>query len=481
MKKYWITMLSMGLSLGTYAQTPALYNNGAGLYISPGAKVRVNGDFLNQEGSNLENEGMIAASGNVTNFVPMNQADAGELLLEGSSPQKITGSPVYATNVTVDNAAGVVFSTPVKISGSLSFVAGILTNEVPENAFTFGPDASVSTINPPTNTSHINGFVAKQGEGAFVFPVGNGLSYQPVGVDLSDNPDGLLAKYEEGDAGNGAFTNAGSMPLVARNAQEYWTLTPVSTAEGTVSIYWDQYNNTGITNIKDLAVAHLVNGSWINEGDSDISGNVEGGFVTSNIISKWSPFTLGSTETTSPLPVRLTDFTARWAEGTVALDWKVSDAVGFERFEIERSINAVHYERIGQLAYNGQSTFQFSDSNPLTTFSFAGKRYYRLKMVDTNGSFAYSRVRSVDADGNQNGLFAFPNPSRDVLHLNLDPASQDSAEATIISVDGKAELRRTVRIIHGTASIDTSSLAGGVYLLSLRVNGREKLLRFVKQ
>ncbi|QRR03172.1 T9SS type A sorting domain-containing protein [Dyadobacter sandarakinus] len=483
MKKYWITILSLGLSWNTFAQTPAFYNNGAGVFISTGTQLQVNGDLLNQEGSNFENLGVITTSGNVTNFAPMNEANAGDLHLEGSTPQVIGGASLYATHVTVNNAAGITFTTPVKVSDSLSFISGMLINSDLANAFVFGPGASISTLFPPSDAKHINGFVAREGSGTFVFPVGNGLSYQPVGVNLSANSAGLVARYEAGDAGDAPFGSGGSnsTPLIARNAQEYWSLTPVGTATGSVSIYWDEYNNTGIGNIADLAVAHLVNGNWLNEGANNASGIVNAGIVTSNNISTWSPFTLGSTAASSPLPVRLTDFTARWTEGSVALDWRVSDAKGFSHFEVERSLDAVQYDQVGRVAYDGQSVFRFADYSPLAPSWLAGQRYYRLKMIDKDGTFAYSKVRSVHVDGSENGLVAYPNPSHDVLHLSLHAADQDKVQATFIAMSGKAQTKKTIAIRQGKAVLDTSSLTPGVYLLSVQVDGYDKVLKFVKQ
>ncbi|WP_221392164.1 T9SS type A sorting domain-containing protein [Dyadobacter sp. NIV53] len=484
-----ILILSAFLGLGgiTCAQTPALINNGAGLFISQGTEVQVNGDFINEPGSDLNNKGIISTSGDVVNNVPMLQADAGELFLQGTQPQTIAGAPVYATNLTISNPAGVTFTTPVRISGQIAFASGILVNTDPANAITFTTDASVSEDSPASDASHINGFVVKEGVGGFNFPTGDGQSYQPVSVNLTENSDGMMAKYVAGDAGTGDFSNTGSnpTPLLARNAQEYWTLLPAGTAAGTVSIFWDNYNNSGIGNTADLAVAHLIAGKWQNEGASSSSGTSAAGVVTSNSISTWSPFTLGSISASSPLPVRLISFTAKRVESTVVLKWKIADAERFSHFEVQRSIDAVQYEKAGRIDYlksgSAQSDFDFTDFQSAGASWLAGKLYYRLKLVDLDGSYAYSKAQSVEAGSHDMTLVAYPNPAREVLNLRTGSINVSKAEITITSLEGKRLMHQPVSVIKGKVTLDTHNFPPGVYLLSVRQDGYDQAFKFIKE
>ncbi|CAN0399491.1 unnamed protein product, partial [Phaeothamnion confervicola] len=305
---------------------------------------------------------------------------------------------------------------PFKVSGQVSFMSGILTSMDPANAITFSNTASVSGTFPPTDESHIDGYVVKEGEGTFTFPVGDNQLYQPIAVDLSENDQGILAKYEVGDAGEGPYTATGSSttPLVARNAEEYWTLTPINTATGSVKVFWDSSKNIGITNIEHLTVAHFANNNWQNEGANDAVGNVAAGSVTSNVISSWSPFTLGSINIASPLPVRLVQFTARKAEKEAELSWRIADATNFSHFEIERSTDAVRFENIGSVQYSpereAQSNYQFTDRAIIAPF---GQLFYRLRMVDQDGTYAFSKMVSLNFNDSYLHFTAYPNPSRD--------------------------------------------------------------------
>lgn len=483
MKKILITATAIFLALSqmAFSQVPALFNNGAGLYIASGTQVRINGNFTNGLGSTLENNGAFTISGDVTNNIPMNEADAGELILVGSSRQTFTGTALYATNVTVSNPAGILLQVPLKVSGLVNFVSGILTNNQQANAVNFSSTASVSSTFLPSDNSHIDGFVVKEGEGSFTFPIGDGLTYQPVAVDLTENNEGIVAKYEVGDAGEAPYATTGSSstPLVARNAQEYWTLTPINTASGTVTVFWDDYNNTGISNINDLTIAHLYDSKWQNEGANDQAGNVVAGSVTSNIISNWSPFTLGSIAPSSPLPVKLISFKAQKAENAAELSWRIADAVNFSHFEIERSTDAVQFEKIGRIEYvnEQQPDYQYTDWSMAVS---PGPRYYRLRLVDMDGTFAFSKMESLDSGNRLLGFTAYPNPSKDKITVKIDGEPSTSIDIIVTSSDGRQLIRRTIKLVQGKAIVDTSSLPTGVYLLATRLNEGDHVIKFAK-
>jgi hypothetical protein len=481
MKKILITVCILALSRIALAQAPVLFNNQAGLYIASGTQIQVNGDFTNEPGSSLKNNGVIAISGNVTNNAPMTTADGGEMHLVGTLPQTIAGIAMYATNLTVSNPTGIVFTAPLKVSGQVSFMSGVLTSIDPANAITFTNTASISGTFPASDESHIDGYVVKEGEGAFTFPVGDSQLYQPIAVDLNENDQGIVAKYEVGDAGEGPYTGTGSSatPLVARNAEEYWTLTPISSATGSVTVFWDSNKNIGITNIEHLTVAHFANNNWQNEGGNNPVGDVAAGSVTSNLIGSWSPFTLGSINIASPLPVRLIQFTARKAENDAKLTWQIADATNFSHFEVERSTDAIRFENIGSVQYSaepeGQSNYQFTDRAIIAAF---GPLYYRLKMVDQDDTYAFSKMVSLNF--NDLHFTAYPNPSRDKFTLKIDGAPSAAIDILITSADGRRVMKNQVSLTQGRAIIDTADLPAGVYLLSTNLNGKTNVIKFAK-
>ena len=93
-----------------------------------------------------------------------------------------------------------------------------------------------------------------------------------------------------------------------------------------------------------------------------------------------------------PLPVTLLSFNAKSETNQVMLTWGIADAVNFDRFEVEQSTDQQNFVMAGIVRYkNGTSHYSFADNQPTDE----PIRYYRLKMIDIDGKFAFSRIVTV--------------------------------------------------------------------------------------
>ncbi|NIJ53366.1 choice-of-anchor A family protein [Dyadobacter arcticus] len=114
--------------------------------------------------------------------------------------------------------------------------------------------------------------------------------------------------------------------------------------------------------------------------------------------------------TPSTLPVTLMSFQAVAGIDGVDLKWATQSEVDFSHFEIQHSNNARNWEKIGEELAEGNGKTE----NKLYTFTHTspepGAQYYRLKMVDLDGSFEFSRVQNAFVDGNAR-LVVSPNPA----------------------------------------------------------------------
>ena len=94
----------------------------------------------------------------------------------------------------------------------------------------------------------------------------------------------------------------------------------------------------------------------------------------------------------SPLPVELLSFTASLIENKiVSLDWVTSTEYNSDKFIIERSIDGINWEFLAEKKAAGRSQqpiqYQGFDNSP-----YLGINYYRLRQVDLDGSFTYSKI-----------------------------------------------------------------------------------------
>ena len=95
------------------------------------------------------------------------------------------------------------------------------------------------------------------------------------------------------------------------------------------------------------------------------------------------------------LPVELTTFSASKIGSTVKLTWNTATEINNFGFEVERSVINDNWTKIGFVNGNGNSSspksYTFEEKN-LTS----GKYSYRLKQIDNNDSFEYSKTIKID-------------------------------------------------------------------------------------
>jgi hypothetical protein len=112
----------------------------------------------------------------------------------------------------------------------------------------------------------------------------------------------------------------------------------------------------------------------------------------------------------APLPVTLIAFKGeRLNAGTVRLNWEISQETNNAGFEIERALNPSNFEKVGFVNSNSTTaknkTYQFVDENANEEIT-----YYRFKQLNSDGSFTYSRIISINGFKELLNLMAFPNP-----------------------------------------------------------------------
>lgn len=165
--------------------------------------------------------------------------------------------------------------------------------------------------------------------------------------------------------------------------------------------------------------------------------------------------------TFGPLPVKLSSFDAVKRENAAALNWATTEETQSDRFEIEHSLDGKLWNKIGSVKSNGESTsvkrYSYVDNAPAK-----GANLYRLKMVDTDGTFAYSRIRNLQFDGIEPSVY--PNPVSDKLFIHK---VDEVRRVTVYDAAGKKVIELN-RISAG--GVDISKLAAGVYVVTIRRN-----------
>ena len=186
----------------------------------------------------------------------------------------------------------------------------------------------------------------------------------------------------------------------------------------------------------------------------------------------------------TPLPVTLTSLTAAREAKVAQLKWQTASEQNALRFEVERSANAVDFQRVGRVAAVGNSTspqsYTFVDPSAGPDIS-----YYRLKQVDSNGDFTFSPAVVLAALPATPGALltsVYPNPFSTELNLELAQAPAGSIALTLVDAQGRrvwsanpVANSRQLRVALPAA------LARGTYLLTVKANGQQATRRVMKE
>ena len=183
------------------------------------------------------------------------------------------------------------------------------------------------------------------------------------------------------------------------------------------------------------------------------------------------------------LPIILNRFTATKGENIVNLDWSTSSEINGSHFDVQRSRDLSNWATIGTVDAVGESStlqdYQLVDNNlPLNTRS-SKTFYYRLNMVDNDGSAELSEVRTVRFDQDGADFIVYPNPSFNEVFVSLSTITTESGPATMNVINMKGERVKEVTLsTNDDVSVDISNITAGVYYFVV-VQGQETFLQKV--
>ncbi|HEY1201505.1 MAG TPA: T9SS type A sorting domain-containing protein, partial [Niastella sp.] len=178
-----------------------------------------------------------------------------------------------------------------------------------------------------------------------------------------------------------------------------------------------------------------------------------------------------------PLPIRLRSFTAQSKPDAVILQWSTGKEENFKGFDIERSVDGRAWNKmafVATMANNASAITQYSytDNTPVT-----GHVYYRLKMLDADGGFTYSKQLSVIKNERNTSLQNYPNPFTRQTNIAFQLPVTGLATLKVFNnmgVEVSTLVNKELEAGNYTVSFDGTSLPAGVYHYTLQY-GKEKL------
>jgi hypothetical protein len=279
-------------------------------------------------------------------------------------------------------------------------------------------------ITVQANRTYVASYVAPNGGYAetptfFTMPVNNG----PL-TALQDGTDGPNGVYKIG--------SAAGIPTTDGNASNFW-VDVVFTATNVIRFtqITDIYGNACFRNNPNLQTLILQPSSC------------------------------------SFLPVSLVDFKLSIQENNVNLFWSTASENNNSGFEIQRSTDGQNWSNIHFV--NGAGNSQTLKKYEYLDISLkAGKYFYRLKQVDLNGEYKYSKVISANINGKQIYMLSqnYPNPANQHTTISYSLPVKNQVDLVLYDMQGR-QIKVLVHEVKEagthTIDLDTRNLGKGIY------------------
>lgn len=168
------------------------------------------------------------------------------------------------------------------------------------------------------------------------------------------------------------------------------------------------------------------------------------------------------------LPMELINFSVKvvGSQG-VLLNWETASELNNDYFAVERSNDGRNWKTLAELKGAGTSSdiqnYDYIDPSPVHGIS-----YYRLRQTDFDGTFKYSKTRTVDFDfeNHESKLVVYPNPAQNTIQVFTGKREQRS-DITVYNMFGHEmmSVKNIQKSSDPIVSVDISSLQNGVYIV----------------
>lgn len=429
-------------------------NDGGSLSIESGGVVEVmdtdremyvEGGTLYVTGTLQVREDLEINDGSIVHFYSGAEVDAGDDIIvnDGSSLTMHSG-----TEVNVGNDLEV-------YDGSQMTIANGSVVNVADEFFIDDSDVTIAGTVQSTSNDDINI------SGTSTLTIENGAQ-----IDFND------MEFGTGDGVTQVIMNGGNLNLA-----------------GEVDFNNGQDNDAIVVNGGLFAIGNDVelgatNGTiTINSGGTVSSPSIDGNTYTleedlpSNIIINGSGiFVLDGV----PLPVEWVSFQGQLdPKNGLLLTWVTASELNNLGFHIEKSLDGSSFTRIGFVEGAGNSSellqYRFHDA------SFSEKAYYRLKQVDFDGAYAYSKVIFISSGKISEPVRLYPNPVHNELRLSGNWA--DAASILLTNMEGRVLLfipQEEVVRAHEKLNAVVPGIPAGLYLLVIENSSGKQVIRVTK-
>jgi len=416
-------------------------------------------------------------------------------IVDGTAINSLQGNTFYA-NLINTTTNKVIRSQAIAVDGSYLFTTADSVRQnrnynvaLSNASFATGATVSTALTNNVVNTGEgilaagdgtINGVTAAN-MGAATITLTNvnfGVDAKPVSNSASyvipqPNPNALMPLIAGNNLGGLTGTDPEQGPLLSGNTLTINTITGLNGNK----LYYNNVlvtANTVIPNYDSTLLSIKFTSATATTSSFTFTYQDAAGILSP------SPATY-TISWPSALPLSLLDFEAsKLADGRVQLNWQTSEERNTHHFEIERSVDGVRFDHeVGSVKAAGTTNqllkYQSYDLSPVK-----GDNFYRLKMVDLDGSYTYSQIRVVNFGTVTADIIVYPTDNKDgIVHVIL-PEGSEQTRMYLLNAAGQMLTLTSENITPLNRIIYLSSLPAGEYMLQVvGTDGSRKSFKLV--
>lgn len=446
--------------------------------------------------------GTLSVGGDWTNAGD-NNISGGTVVLDGLVAQQIGGttstSGASFHNLEIDNILGVTTNQDINIAQDLTLTAGVLNMNDNWLNMTSGTGAINKVLgsiySPTTNISWVVGentgsynFALSAPDNSsipFVFNITSpgvgtsgtvSLTTYSTGTDNTPFPAGVTNVNRRGPAPNNEDIDNSE-----NTVDRFWVITLSNFSSNPTANVTFTASSAEVGSISGLKAQRWDGTTWEKPAPGQTSGSNS---ATVDGVSSFSPWAMSGNN--KALPVEFLFFEAAVYHDYVQLDWATATETDNEKFVVEKSFDGFIFTQIGEVQGNGDVNervdYTFDDTD--ISFDTSETLFYRLKQIDFDGVFDYSRTVRVVHTVEKPSLSVIPNPYHTDFELKFNSHEVGQAAVRVLDLKGRVFYSAGHSITKGPNRIlitDLYNLAAGVYLVSLQGSSFALSERIVKR
>jgi hypothetical protein len=279
------------------------------------------------------------------------------------------------------------------------------------------------------------------------------------------------------------FDNIFNISLLCTSGTIYVVPIDITAAPSNWNTNGSLANNPGVATNRYVEIATPIDpcALFVRSYSSGWPSDIDGNFVAWDPLSGLPTYSNVGCDLVT-LPVTLVSFSAVAQGKNASVSWQSGSEINTKSFELQRSTDGNKFSTI--------YTLQTGHSGSGREYSFMdksipqGSNYYRLKITDADGSFAYSKIAKVISS--LNGFVitnVYPKPASSQLSITWNAPHAGNTTANVYDFSGRKLVSQQMTTNTGMNyyRLQVGTLPKGAYLLKLEKDGETVVTEFTKQ